>query len=351
MSTVTTWNLLKETFTAWNDDRAPRLAAALAYYTIFALAPLLILAVAIAGFFFNEDQVRQNVLNEIGTLVGANGRQAVEAMIDGVRQPGSGLIATVVGAVTLLVATGLFFGQLQDALNTIWGVRTKSGRGLKGLIKDRLLSFSMVLGIGFLLLISLLISAALSAASRFLDYGIAQEAWLWQTINLTVSFGVTVVLFAMIFKILPDAKVRWRDVWIGAVATAVLFSLGRFLIGFYLGQTATASAYGAAGSLVALLVWVYYSTQILFLGAKFTQVYARHYGAQIEPAANAVRVTLQERTEEGQADALPKTTKATAPQLHIPAPSQPLKPTPVGQVILAFVFGAVVAWQRKPPHA
>lgn len=345
--TITTWDLLKETFKAWDEDHAPRLAAALAYYTIFALAPLLIIAVAIAGFFFNEDQVRQNLLNEIGSLVGANGRQAIEAMIDGVRKPASGIIATVIGVGTLLIAAGGFFGQLQDALNTIWGVRPKPGQGLAGLLRDRFLSFSMVLGIGFLLLVSLILSAVLSALSRFTGAEIAAHAWLWQTINQTVSFSVTILLFAMIFKILPDAKVRWRDVWIGAAATAVLFSLGRFLIGFYLGQTATASAYGAAGSLVALLVWVYYSTQILFLGAEFTQVYARHHGSRIEPRANAEWITPEERAQQGLSSST--TVKATPQGAYSMTRSAPLMPTPVGRVALAFLFGIVLAWQRKSP--
>ncbi|MFZ1861158.1 MAG: YihY/virulence factor BrkB family protein, partial [Candidatus Competibacter sp.] len=265
MNTPTTWELLKETYKSWDEDRAPRLAAALAYYTIFALAPLLIIAIAVAALFFDEAQVRQNMLSQVGELVGQNARQAIEAMIEGARKPTAGLIATAIGVVTLLVAAGGLFGQLQDALNTIWEVQPKPGRGIWGILRDRVLSFAMVLGAGLLLLASLIIGTVLSAAGRFMgDAG--YQAWLWQTINLAVSFGITTVLFAMLFKILPDAKVRWRDVWIGAAATAALFSLGRFLIGWYLGQAATESTYGAAGSLVALLIWIYYSTQILFLG-------------------------------------------------------------------------------------
>lgn len=343
------WTLLKDTFTAWNDDRAPRLAAALAYYTIFALAPLLIIAIAVAAFFFDEAQVRQNMLSQIGEWVGENGRHAIEAMIEGARKPTTGLIATVVGLLTLAVAAGGFFNQLQDALNTIWGVQPKPGRGIWGIVRDRFLSFAMVLGSGFLLLASLIISAALSAAGRFVGGDAGSQAWLWQTLNLAVSFGITTLLFAMIFKILPDARVRWRDVWIGAAATAALFSLGRFLIGWYLGQAATESTYGAAGSLVALLIWIYYSTQILFLGAEFTQVYAQAHGAKIQPAANAVAVTEEalarqgmpsQKTVAAQKKADSAVSRAPAAPSLQPAPAQ--SRFPIGAAALAFALGLLV---------
>ena len=352
MNTPTTWELLKETYKSWDEDRAPRLAAALAYYTIFALAPLLIIAIAVAALFFDEAQVRQNMLSQVGELVGQNARQAIEAMIEGARKPTAGLIATAIGVVTLLVAAGGLFGQLQDALNTIWEVQPKPGRGIWGILRDRVLSFAMVLGAGLLLLASLIIGTVLSAAGRFMgDAG--YQAWLWQTINLAVSFGITTVLFAMLFKILPDAKVRWRDVWIGAAATAALFSLGRFLIGWYLGQAATESTYGAAGSLVALLIWIYYSTQILFLGAEFTQVYARTYGSKIEPTENAVRVTEPERIQQGM-PSQEKVAAATAPHTVVSQASGALWPTtgtPVAGAIVAFMVGVLLGWQRKPPPA
>ncbi len=353
MQKATLWDLLKETFKSWNEDRAPRLAAALAYYTIFALAPLLIIAIAVAAMFFNEAEVRQSMLNEVGGMIGQNGRQAIEAMLEGASKPTTGLIATVIGAVTLAVAAGGLFHQLQDALNTIWEVQPKPGRGLWGVIKDRFFSFSMVLVTGLLLLVSLMFSTALSAASRFLGEEAQSHAWLWQTLNLAVSFGVTILLFAMIFKVLPDAKVRWRDVWIGATATAALFSLGRFLIGWYLGQAATESTYGAAGSLVALLIWIYYSTQILFLGAEFTQVYAKAYGARIEPGENAVRVTEAERVQQGMANQKTVTAASVNPAAPLPARlGSALWPTPqarvpIGGVIMAFMAGVLLAWQRK----
>lgn len=349
------WDLLKDTFKSWDEDRAPRMAAALAYYTIFALAPLLIIAVAVAAMFFDEAQVRQNMLNEVGNMIGQNGRQTIEAMIEGAQKPTTGLIATVIGLVTLLVAAGGLFYQLQDALNTIWGVRTKSGRGIWGIIKDRALTFGMVIATGGLLLASLIISTVLSAAGKLLGGDVASQALLWQAVNLAVSFGIVTLLFAVIFKVLPDVKIRWRDVWIGAAATAALFTLGRYLIGWYLSHAATESSYGAAGSLVALLIWVYYSTQILFLGVEFTKIYAQAQGSRIEPAANAIRITQEQRAQQGipRESQLNEAMTVANPAISTPRPfgerlRTAVAPTSVGGVALAFLFGIVLAWQRKP---
>lgn len=344
------WDLLKETFKSWNEDRAPRLAAALAYYTIFALAPLLIIAVAVAAVFFDEAQVRQNMLAQVGEMVGQNSQLAIAAMIEGARKPTTGLIATSIGVATLLVAAGGLFNQLQDALNTIWEVQAKPGRGLWGIVRDRFLSFAMVLGTGLLLLASLIISAVLSAAGRFMGGDAGGQAWLWQTINLAVSFAVTTLLFAMIFKVLPDTKVRWRDVWIGAAATAALFSLGRFAIGWYLGHAATESTYGAAGSLVALLIWVYYSTQILFLGAEFTKVHAKAYGARIEPTANAVALTREARAQQGMtkpeavaaASAMPETLKARRRARTSSVPASTPHRLSTGSAAVGLVVGLLI---------
>ena len=299
MNTTAIWQLLRETYNEWSEDRAPRLAAALAYYTVFALAPLLIIVIAIAGLFFGEAQVRDSILNQVGGLIGQNGREAIDAMVQGARKPTTGVIATVIGVITLLFAAGGLFGQLQDALNTIWEVQPKPGRGIWGTIQARFLSFAMVLGVGFLLLVSLMISATLSAVGSFVAGDAYSTTVLWQVVNFVVSFVVTTLLFAMIYKILPDAKVAWRDVGVGAIATAALFSLGRFAISMYLGRAAPESTYGATGSLVALLLWVYYSAQILFLGAEFTQVYAKAYGSKIQPADDAVPVTEEARANQG----------------------------------------------------
>ncbi len=354
MKKTAAWDLIKETFKSWDEDRAPRLAAALAYHTIFALAPLLIIAIAVAAMFLDAAEVRQNMLNEVGNLIGQNGRHAIEAMLEGASKPTTGLIATVIGTVTLVVAAGSLFNQLQDALNTIWEVQPKPGRGIWGIIKDRFLSFGMVIATGGLLLASLIISTALSAGGKLLGGDVASQALLWQAVNQVVSFGVSTLLFAVIFKVLPDAKVRWRDVWIGAVATAALFTLGRFLIGWYLGHAAIESSYGAAGSLVALLIWVYYSTQILFLGAEFTQVYAKAQGSSIEPGDNAIRITKEQLAQQGILREPKGKVAATAnPAISAPLPvgdrfRAAISPTPVGGVVLAFLFGVVLAWQRKP---
>lgn len=352
MKKPSVWGLIKDTFISWDEDRAPRLAAALSYYTIFALAPLLIIAIAMAALFFDEAQVRTSILEELGGLIGPSGRQAIEAMIEGARQPTTGTIATIIGVITLLVAAGGLFGQLQDALNTIWEVQPKPGRGIWGIIKDRFFSFAMVLGTGFLLLVSLLISTGLAATGKLVAGEAYGQTLMWRGISLVVSFGVTSLLFALIFKVLPDAKVRWRDVWIGAIVTSALFSLGRFLISWYLGQAATESTYGAAGSLVALLIWIYYSTQILFLGAEFTQVYAQAYESDIKPTKDAVRVTKEERAQQGMPSRERVAAAAAAPT-RLPGlstlPDRALT-TPTGTMILAFIAGVVLAWQRKPTN-
>lgn len=295
------WVLLRETFKDWTDDKAPRLAAALAYYTVFSLAPLLVLAITIAGFVLgNNDPIREQVVSQVQGLAGQQAAQSVSELIDQTNKPASGIIAGILGIATLIFgATGLF-GQLQDALNTIWEVKPKPNRGIMGMIKDRFLSFTMVLGISFLLLVSLVISAMLALLNNFFSGVLGDAAFLGQIINFVVSLGVITVIFALIFKVLPDADIAWNDVWVGALVTSVLFNIGKLLIGLYLGNSSAASAYGAAGSLVILLLWVYYSAQILFFGAEFTQVYARMFGSrEVRPSENAVAVTDAERANQG----------------------------------------------------
>ena len=292
------WTLVKATFSDWTEDKASRLAAALAYYTVFSIAPLLIIVIAVAGRFFGDDAVRGEVATQIQGLIGnEDAAQMIEDMVAAARKPTTSTVATIIGVITLFLGASGLFGQLQDALNTIWEVAPKPGRGWLATIKDRFLSFTMVLGIGFLLLVSLILSATLSAVSGWL--GSDEESVVWQVFNFLISFGVITLLFAMIYKILPDVKIAWSDVWIGAAATALLFTLGKFLIGLYLGRSGISSTFGAAGSLVLILIWVYYSAQILFLGAEFTQVYATKYGSRIEPADNAVPVTADARAQQG----------------------------------------------------
>ncbi|HEY0160956.1 MAG TPA: YhjD/YihY/BrkB family envelope integrity protein [Thermoanaerobaculia bacterium] len=270
--------LFKETFKEFSEDKVPRLGAALAYYTIFSIGPLLLIAIAMAGIFLGQEAAQGRISAELGKLLGPKMAEALEQMIQAAAKPKSGTIATIVGVLTLMLGASGVFGQLKDALNTIWNVEPKPSAGIKGFIMERFLSMAMVLGIGFLLLITLVFDAAISAMGPVLERLIGGEA-IAHLIQLALSFVVATVLFACIFRLLPDLKIAWHDVWFGAVFTSILFVLGKWGLGVYLGKAAVGSAYGAAGSLVILLVWVYWSAQILFLGAEFTQVYARTFGS------------------------------------------------------------------------
>ena len=295
---TSTFVLVKHTAMEWIDLGVSRMGAALAFYTLFAIAPLFVIVLALAGFWFGEEAARRELFSQVSGLVGSEGGEAIQALVSAARKPTTGAWTTVIAVVTLFVgATGVFV-QLQDALNSIWGVRRKPGRGLRNFIKDRLLSFALIVGIGFLLLVSLILSAGLSALGNFMTGLLPTQATLWQWINFGVSFGVITLLFAIIFKVLPDVKIAWRDVWIGALLTALLFNLGKYLLGLYLGRSSVTSAYGAAGSLVIVLLWVYYSAQILFFGAKFTQIYSNRYGSHLEPASGAEAVTVKEVVSE-----------------------------------------------------
>lgn len=283
------FKVAKATVSDFMDDNAPRLAAALAYYAVLSLAPLVVLALAIAGLLVDEDAARGGIARELGNLVGSAGADAVQNIVKNAKAPAAGIVSTVMGIVVLLFGASGVFGELEAALDTIWEVAPKPGRGILGMIRDRLFSFSMVMGVAFLLLVSLVLSAALAAIGRFLSGSLPGGEVLWQGLNFLISLGVVTALFAVMFKTVPHAKVAWRDVWVGAFATALLFTLGKLLIGLYLGKTSVSSAYGAAGSLVVLVIWVYYSASILLLGAEFTQAYASNYGSHIEPSDDAVR--------------------------------------------------------------
>lgn len=291
--------LIKNTFSEWSEDKASRLAAALAYYTIFSIPPLLIIAIAIAGRVFGQEAAQNQIVAQFSSLIGADSAEALQAMIANARHPGESIVAAVFGIIILLFGASGVFGQLQDALNTIWEVAPRPGRGIMGLLKDRFFSFTMVLGISFLLLISLIASAALAAVGEFVSTLMPSLPILAQLLSLLISLSTVTVVFALIFKVVPDVEIAWRDVWIGAVVTAVLFVLGQFAIGLYLGNSDVTSTYGAAGALVVILVWVFYSAQILFLGAEFTQVYANLHGTRIVPAKNAVPVTEEAREKQG----------------------------------------------------
>jgi membrane protein len=285
------WNLLKISMSAWSEDKSPRLGAALSFYTVFAMPPLFMIAIFIASLVFNADSVRTQMFSEVGGLIGKKSAEAIQAAMAAQYDTHKGFVASAIAIVTLiLTATGLFI-ELQDALNTIWRVEAKPGHGVMEFIRIRLMSFAMVVGIGFLLLVSLIVSAGLAAATKFISGLLPGVGLLPVIASDIVSFAVITVLFAMIFKVLPDVRIAWRDVWIGGAVTSLLFTGGKFLLGWYLGRSTTISAYGAAGSVVLILMWVYYSAQILFFGAEITKVYATRFGKRVHPAPYARWVT------------------------------------------------------------
>ncbi len=275
------WILLKQAGADWQEDKASQLGAALAFYSILSLAPLLVIAIAIAGFIFGEDAARGQLARQMEETVGGEGAQAIQTMLSHANRPATGIVATILGVVTLLFGASGVFGQLRDSLNTIWEIDPPPQKGIWPLIRDRLFPFTLVLGTGFLLLVSLLLSAMIAGVKAYASGWLPGADALWQALHVAVSFVVIALLFAMIYKFLPATKVAWRDVWLGAVITAVLFLIGKLALGLYLGMAAVGSAYGAAGSLVVLLVWIYYAAQILFFGAELTQVCAQRYGSRV----------------------------------------------------------------------
>jgi len=293
------FDMIKETFKEWQEDGALDLGAALSYYAIFSLAPLLLIVIGVAGLVWGREAVQGQLVSQLQGLVGEQGGQAIQTMIANAGKHGSGVMATIIGVVTILFgATGVFV-QLQTSLDRIWNVEPRPGAGIRGFVKTRLLSFGMILGIGFLLLVSLVLATAVTAVTTWATGLMPAAKVLAEGLTFVVSFALTTLLFAMIFKVLPDVKIAWRDVWIGAAATALLFTLGKFLIGLYLAKSSVASTYGAAGSLVIVLLWIYYSSQILFLGAEFTQVYAGRYGSNIRPSEHAVPVVRKTEVAKG----------------------------------------------------
>ncbi|HLF26715.1 MAG TPA: YihY/virulence factor BrkB family protein [Anaerolineae bacterium] len=288
------WSLLKDTIAEWNAHAAPRLAAALAYYTAFSLAPLLVLVIALAGLVLGQQQAAQaEILNQVRQVLGDEGARFVGSMIAGLRNPASSTLAALVGVATLLFGALGVFTELQATLNLIWGVTAQPTPGLRAFIQERLLAFTLVLVIAFLLLISLVISAGLAAVGRFLNQLLPEQLALLQFFNAVFSFAIITLLIALIFRILPQVKIAWSEVWLGAAVTSLLFTIGQHLIGLYLGNSSAASVYGAAGTFVVLLLWVYYSAQIFYFGAEFTQVYANKYKGTILWPGEAVSVESQ----------------------------------------------------------
>lgn len=283
--------LLKEAASDWVDDGAMRLSSSLAYYAIFSLAPLLVIVVSMAGLVFGEEAAKGQLAHQISALAGTAAGDAIQSAVrSSAAHPSGGVVATAVGMALLLFGASTVFAELKDALNTIWGVIVKPGRPFLTLVRDRFLSFSIVLAVGFLLLVSLVISVVLAAIGIYMSGHVQLPAGVWRAWDVFISFVVVSCLFAMIFKWLPNVRIGWRDVWIGAVLTSVLFSLGKFVIGYYLATSSFASAYGAAGSVVIVLVWIYYSACILFFGAEITKVYSRKFGSGIVPNSHAVLI-------------------------------------------------------------
>jgi membrane protein len=291
-------SLLKNSAGGFSKHGAMRLGAALAYYSMFSIGPLLLIVMGLAGLVFGRDAVRHEIEQQIQQFVGSKAAHVVESMAASSLRS-KGVLATILGIAALLFGATGVFSQLQDALNLIWEVKAKPGLGIWGYLRYRILSFAMILGIGFLLLISMALTTALAALSGWISGLISSPQWLVHALNFLISFGVITLLFAAIFKVLPDVKLRWRDVWIGAIGTAFLFTAGKYVLGLYLGRESTASSYGAAGSVIVILMWVYYGSLILFFGAEFTRAYAKEAGSQMEPSHYAVPLTEKEKTEQG----------------------------------------------------
>ncbi len=279
--------LVVDAASGWFNDRAPTMGAAIAYYTVFSIAPTVVLVIALAGFVYGEEAASGALYAELRGLMGEQSAAAVERLVESANRPQTGRVAAIVGLVTLLIGATTVFAELQSSLNVIWRAEPRKGSTWWLLLRTRLLSLSIVFVIGFLLLVSLVISAAISALGAFVNrYAGGTEAFL-QAMNFVVSFGVVTVLFAMIFKLLPDRDIAWRDVWFGAAVTSMLFSIGKLGIGYYIGTSGIASSYGAAGTLIVLLVWVYYSAQILLFGAEVTRAWTERRGGKPPPAAHA----------------------------------------------------------------
>ena len=312
------WSLLKQAIQAWSDDYAPSMGAALSYYTLFSIAPLLLIVIAVAGWVFGEQAVRGELTGGLQYLMGEEGAKGIESLLASVSDPKEGIIATVIGVLVLLLGATTVFGELQNALDRIWRApaREEIG-GVWRLLRSRLLSIGMILGIAFLLMVSLVADTALNALGKM--WG--TEGWqvLAQVVNFAVGFALTTTVFALIYKLMPRARIEWHDVWVGAAVTAILFTVGKFLISLYIGRSAVASSFGAAGSLAVVMIWVYYSAQIFLLGAEFTWVYSHEYGSrkgQKRPGA------VEKETEEPQ-----------SVPVVVPVAARPLPPMPVPELV------------------
>jgi membrane protein len=286
MSAKKLLSIFKATFLGWNRHEAPRLGAALAFYTILSLSPLLILAVSLAGFLFSRSAAQAHIVSEIQGTIGSEGGKAIESMLANAQKPATGIIGGVIGILSLLFGASGVFTELRSALNLVWGVKPEQSSGVMALLRERFFSFGMVLSIGFLLLVSLVISTALAAIGKFFGGLLPIPSPVLAVLNFLLSFAGVAILFGLIFRFVPEARVRWQSVWPGALVTAIFFTIGKTLIGLYLGKSSVGSPYGAAGSVIVVIVWVYYSAQIFFFGAEFTHAYADHQLPVTEEASH-----------------------------------------------------------------
>jgi membrane protein len=342
-----TWSLFKQAALAWSDDFAPSMGAALSYYTLFSIAPLFLIVIAVAGWFLGDDAARGELTAALRGLMGKEGAQAVEEMVANASEPREGIIATVVGVFVLLVGATTVFGELQNSLDRIWRAPAREAGGVWKLLRSRLLSLGMILGIAFLLMVSLVLDTVLQSLGKM--WG--TEGWqvLAQMVNFVAGFALTTTVFALIYKLMPRAKIEWHDVWVGAAVTAILFTVGKFLISLYIGRSAVASSFGAAGSLAVVMIWVYYSAQIFLLGAEFTWVYSHEYGSrkgQKRPGA------VEKDDSQAAPIALPVRAQAARPLPPMPMPEAvPVhKRQPLVSVAIATALGAVAGavFRAKP---
>jgi membrane protein len=351
------WPLVKQAFKGWSDDRAASMGAALSYYTVFSIAPLLLIVISVAGLVFGEEAARGAIVAQLQGLLGEQSAQTIESVVEATNKPAKGALGTIVGLLLLLVGATTVFAELQDALDRIWHAPDrKQVSGLWAWLQSRILSFGMILGIGFLLLVSLVVSAVLAAFGDW--WGGFMGGWdtLAQVLNFAFSFALVTVMFAVIYKFMPHVKIEWHDVWIGAAVTALLFTIGKHLIGLYIGKSGVTSTFGAAGSLVVLLLWVYYSAQIFLLGAEFTWAYAHSHGSMREAAPQAAKAADGKPITPAAPEKQPKPVVALETELYPQArkkaqpPAKPLGPVgqriaskPVQAIGLGAVLGGIAA--------
>ncbi len=346
------WQIFSGAVVQWNEDKVPRMAGAMAFYTLFSLTPVVVIAVAVAGSFVGREAALEGVLDQVEFLIGTAGREAIQLLVKHAPEREVSLAATMIGVATMFFGATGVFTELQDSLDTIWEVQPKPGLGIIPMIRDRFLSFAMVLVIGFLLLVSLMTSALLAAiTSRFTGF-VPPEWQIVQVSNFVVSFLVITFLFALIYKVLPDAHVPWRDVWLGAAFTAIMFTVGKSLFGLYLGHSSIGSSYGAAGSLVIVVLWTYYSALILLFGAELTFVQSRLRGQRIEPTENAVHLTEHDRIQqgiprEGTVEQSVADDEARRSPVQLPiTPESPSHMRRVVYTVAAFAFGWLLRNRR-----